>query len=126
VSTVKVSSSGAHAGGLTGSNQSGAIISNCYFGGSVSSSSGTGPFCVWYNDRPGTFTSLYYLSGVNYSTQDLSPGSTEKAVTTANAQTAVNELNSFRSTAAGYSSSVSTSDLCGWTLSGGYPTLQSK
>ncbi|MGM9680890.1 MAG: CotH kinase family protein [Eubacteriales bacterium] len=127
ISFVDVTSTGSNAGGITASNQVGAVISGCYFGGSLSSPNQTGPINVWYSGRDGIFISNFYAEGIANSTANVSLSREETAVadTKAGAQTAVDGLNSSLSNVAS-EAYLSASDLCKWVVVNNRPSLTAK
>ena len=93
-SYMDISSSGANAGGIAASNQPGAVISNCYFGGSVSSPDNqAAPICLWVEGREGTFQNNYFIEGTPNDTKDVNVERQETAVSQKNIGTAVSKLN---------------------------------
>ncbi|MGM9637740.1 MAG: CotH kinase family protein [Eubacteriales bacterium] len=127
ISFVEVVSTGGNAGGITASNQASAVISGCYFGGSLSSPSLTGPINVWYADRNGTFSANFYANDIDNGTADVRLDREETSVdrSRSGAQTAVNALNGSLSSVAS-EAGLSASDLCGWTVVNDQPMLIAK
>ncbi len=116
-SYVDITSYYGNAGGITASNQAGAVIANCFFGGSLYSYEMTGPINVWYSDRPGDFFGNVYLIPVSNTTEYVDNGQSEFAISEISNET-VKMMNEGAKQAASRCQ-IDISKLCPWRLASG-------